>query len=265
MEPNTGFMTELGVINGIEPGGSVNGIAVDPCHKMYLAAGVFLSTNNLYELNINTLNATLVGSFLDTAGAMIDIAINGSGIGYGYDIVDDNAYKFNPITGEITLLGPIGYDANYGQGMDIDVTTSTIYLSAFNNSTVTGQLRTMNPNTGASTLLFDWGFEQIAPFAINNAFGCQPGAYNPYPANGAIDVNIDTQLSWVNVASASYVEVYFGTPIDSLALVYSGVPVTTWNPGTLEYNTTYYWQVVVSNIYGTYYSLLWHLESSNCF
>ncbi len=261
LNPLNGAMTELGPITGIEAGGTVNGIAVNPCQKYYLAACIFGETNNLYCLDLNTLKATLIGSFPDTTGCMIDICISIMGVGYGYDIIDDNAYKFDPLTGVTTLLGPIGFDANYGQGMDIDALTGTIYLSAFNNSTLTGQLRTMDHNTGATTLLIDWGFEQIAPFALDNAFGCQPGAYNPYPANGALNVSINTQFSWYNVPGATYTEIYFGTSPYAMNLVYSGSAITSFDPGTMESNTTYYWRVVVSTSAGTYYGYVWHFKT----
>jgi hypothetical protein len=61
----------------------------------------------------------------------------------------------------------LGYDANFGQGMSYDYETSTIYLSAFNNGTFTGQLRTMDPATGNTTLITDWGFDQVAPFHLD--------------------------------------------------------------------------------------------------
>ena len=53
-----------------------------------------------------------------------------------------------------------------GQGMSFDYYSGTIYLSAFNNTTFTGQLRTMDPLTGMTTLITDWGYEQIAPFSL---------------------------------------------------------------------------------------------------
>jgi len=42
---------------------------------------------------------------------------------------------------------------------------------AFNNTSFTGQLRTVDVATGMTTLVFDWGFEQVAPFAIDQNCG----------------------------------------------------------------------------------------------
>ena len=265
MDPTTGAMTEVGTITGIESGGSANGMAYDAVNNtFYLAAGVFTVTNNLYSFDPSTLTATLVGAFPNTTGAMIDIAINSSGVGFGYDLVDDNAYTFDPVSGTTTLLGSLGYDANYGQGMDIKQDDGTIFLSAFNNTTITGQLRTMDPATGATTLVVDWGFDQVAPFAINNTFGPQPGpgpATNPDPANGATGVDINAQLSWTNPSGATSLEVFFGTSPGSMTSIYSGTPVTTVDPGTKDYMTSYYWRVDETDGSGTTTGSNWSFQT----
>ena len=265
LNPTTGAMTELGIINGIESGGSPNGIAYDAVNNtFYLAAGVFTVTNKLYSFDPATLTATVIGSFPNPNGAMIDIAINGSGIGYGFDIVDDNAYKFDPGTGVSTLLGPLGYDAYYGQGMDIKPDDGTIFLSAFNNTTFTGQLRTMDPGTGATALIVDWGFEQIAPFAFTWCYPPPPGpgqATNPNPISGATDITLDAQLSWTNPSGATSIDVLFGTEQGSLTSIYSGTPIITVNPGTLNYFTTYYWKVNETDITGTTTGSMWNFKT----
>ncbi len=263
-EPNTGSVTLVGAITGMESGATVNGITYDAVNSTYyLCGGVFGITNNLYSFNMSTLTATLVGSFPNPTGAMIDIAINWfSGIGYGYDLITDDAWTFDPVTGTTTLLGPLGFDANYGQGMDIDQATGTIYLSAFNNTTFTGQLRTMDPVTGATTLLADWGLLQIAPFAINTEC-CGPPcvATNPDPTNGATGVSNNVQISWNNCAGATSVQVFWGTSPGSMASVYNGLPITNWDPGTLDYYTTYYWRVDETDSAGTFFSSTWHFKT----
>ncbi|HSD63727.1 MAG TPA: T9SS type A sorting domain-containing protein [Ignavibacteriaceae bacterium] len=264
MDPITGAVTDIGPITGLESE-TVNGITYDPVNgTYYLAAGNYMVTNNLYSFNVNTLNASLIASFPNPGGIMIDIAINSSGVGYGYDLTDDNAYTFDPETGITTLLGPLGFDCNYGQGMDIDLATNTIYLSAFNNTTFTGQLRTMNPNTGETSLIVDWGSEQIAPFAINNNYVVPgPGpASDPDPANEATNININAQLSWTNPAGASSINVLFGTSPAGMTSIYSGLPVTTVNPGTMSYYSHYYWRVDETDGSGTTTGSLWSFKTT---
>jgi hypothetical protein len=68
---------------------------------------------------------------------------------------------------------------------------------------------------------------------------------NPNPANGAIDVSINTILSWTcsdpNEDPLTY-DVYLGTESPP-PLVISNITNNFHNPGTLEYETTYYWMI----------------------
>ena len=54
---------------------------------------------------------------------MIDLCFDMNGICYAYDIGTDNGYTINISTGNANLLGPLGYDANFGQGMSYDFET----------------------------------------------------------------------------------------------------------------------------------------------
>ena len=84
---------------------------------------------------------------------MIAIAINNSGQMYGQEITTDVMLSIDKSTGAGTVLGALGFDANYGQGMDFDPITETLYLSAFNNTTFQAELRTGNTTTGNTTLI----------------------------------------------------------------------------------------------------------------
>ena len=67
------------------------------------------------------------------------------------------------------------------------------------------------------------------------------------PPDGAIDQPRGTQLSWDSWSCSYYArvhDVYFGTTSDPPIRIhdYTG---TTWDPGPLQPNTTYYWRVVL--------------------
>jgi hypothetical protein len=76
---------------------------------------------------------------------------------------------------------------------------------------------------------------------------------SPSPADGATDVDINIDLSWLggdpDVADTVTYDVYFGTGSPS-PLVASDIASTTYDPGTLAYGTTYYWQVVAEDNHG---------------
>jgi len=63
------------------------------------------------------------------------------------------------------------------------------------------------------------------------------------PANGAVDVTQTPVLTWTPGFGASH-EIYFGTDAASLELKGSGnLGSESYEPGQLEWNTTYYWRV----------------------
>jgi hypothetical protein len=67
------------------------------------------------------------------------------------------------------------------------------------------------------------------------------------PANGAVDVTQTPVLAWAPGFGVSH-EVYFGTDAASLELKGSGnLGKESYEPGELEWNTTYYWRVDESN------------------
>ncbi len=76
-------------------------------------------------------------------------------------------------------------------------------------------------------------------------------AYNPNPANGATYTQIDPNLSWRPGEYAAEHDVYFGTSFNdvnnantSTAVIYKGRQSdATYIPGTLDFNTNYYWRI----------------------
>ena len=67
------------------------------------------------------------------------------------------------------------------------------------------------------------------------------------PANGAVDVTQIPTLTWTSGFGASH-EVYFGADASSLELKGTGnLGSESYDPGLLEWNTTYYWRVDEAN------------------
>jgi hypothetical protein len=67
------------------------------------------------------------------------------------------------------------------------------------------------------------------------------------PANGAVDITQTPVLTWAPGFGASY-ELYFGADAASLELKGSGnLGSESYEPGQLEWNTTYYWRVDEAN------------------
>jgi len=247
--PGTGSCTLMGNITGMN-GEQANGISYNPLDQTYY----LISASALYSLDINNLTATLIGQFNPViSGFMIDFCFDEHGNCYSYEVNVTpgaaNAYIVDISSAALTTLGYLGFTPNYGQGMSYDMETHTIYLSAFNYETFSGQLRTMDKTTGMTTLVYDWG-DQIAPFACDTQYGppCPVGAAsNPYPPDGTTGVSLNgTTLTWDNGAGATAVEIWFG-PMGNIVKVYDGAPVTSYDTGLLQYNTSYRWAVKCKN------------------
>ena len=77
---------------------------------------------------------------------------------------------------------------------------------------------------------------------------------NPSPANGAEGIDINLDLSWACTDpdpthdTITY-DVYFGTN-STPPLIKSDHTEKTYNPGTMEYETTYFWKIVATDNHG---------------
>ncbi len=70
---------------------------------------------------------------------------------------------------------------------------------------------------------------------------------DPSPAKGAVDVTQTPVLTWTPGLGATY-DIYFGTDAGALELKASGnLGSESYDPGQLEWNTTYYWRVDEAN------------------
>ena len=70
-------------------------------------------------------------------------------------------------------------------------------------------------------------------------------AYNPIPADGGSFIEVDADLSWSSGLGTKLHTVYFDDNFDDVNNATAGIPqgTTTYDPGTLELNKTYYWRV----------------------
>ena len=127
--------------------GAVNGI-------MY-AASTDCTSSSLYTLDVNSGAPTPIG-VITNGPCIIDIAINAAGELYGVDIVNDELVKINPANAAGTVIGSLGIDANYAQGLDFDDLSGDLYWAAYHvlsDTSTQGEMRIIDTSTGASTLV----------------------------------------------------------------------------------------------------------------
>jgi hypothetical protein len=72
----------------------------------------------------------------------------------------------------------------------------------------------------------------------------EPG--NPYPAQGSSGVTTFIKLHWSNSGAGVTYDVFFGVNTQP-PLVSAHQGTTMYDPGILDFNTTYYWQIIAYN------------------
>ena len=160
---STGAATLVANVSGATTTG-LNGITYDPTTGIfYVCTGT-----NIYTIDTTTAVTTSVGPTGITGGLMIDIAIDCAGTMYGVDLGTDNTYTINKATGTATLLGPLGFNLNFGAGMTYDKQNDILYLFGLEGGVNINALRTINTTTGAATTLHTWvpALSQFAPFDL---------------------------------------------------------------------------------------------------
>jgi hypothetical protein len=125
-------------------------------------------------------------------------------------------------------------------------TATTFDTGSMSNDT-TYYWRIDEVNTAGTTTGAVWSFTTIVAV---------PGqASSPSPADSATDVSVDADLSWTAGTGSTSSDVYFGTT--SPGTFQGNQTATTFEPGTMGYDTTYYWRIDQINAGGTTTGVVW--------
>ncbi len=116
---------------------------------MYVSSSGDSTTTAIYTLDLSSGAVTLMGTTTD-APAIIDIAVNAEGQMYGVCIYTDSLFSVDKNTGEATLIGLLGVNANYGQGLDFEEEAGVLYWASYTSN---GAMYTIDTGTGAATLI----------------------------------------------------------------------------------------------------------------
>ena len=89
-------------------------------------------------------------------------------------------------------------------------------------------------------------------------------AYNPTPADGTKFIDPDANLSWSAGLGSKSHTVYFCDNFDDVNNAATGLPQanTTYDPGPLELNKTYYWRVDEFDIFTTHKGNVWSFTTA---
>ena len=91
-----------------------------------------------------------------------------------------------------------------------------------------------------------------------------PAPTDPAPAHRETDVSVETDLQWVNGFRTDRVDLYFGTDDPPTVKVLNDHSVvSSYDPGILAYERTYYWKVVCRNNGGATAGPVWGFETTH--
>ena len=108
-----------------------------------------VSLNSLYEIDSINITSNLIGG---TGLNVHALAINGNGIFYTYDSIDNNFYSLDKNNAQATLIGPLNFDPIGGAGMAWDSNTDKVYMVSL-NSNFEQDFREVDLNSGNTTLI----------------------------------------------------------------------------------------------------------------
>ncbi len=126
---------------------------------------------------------------------------------------------------------------------------------SFNSPNENFTFQTGNLSSGIYTIearaIDELGQTDPTPANDTVTIQCTPPscATNPNPSNGATGVSTTPTLTWSSASQATSYDVYFGT--SSNPPYGTNVTTTSYNPGTLNPNTAYYWKIVPKNSCGS--------------
>ena len=111
---------------------------------------------------------------------------------------------------------------------------------------------TFTPGTLKMAKTYYWRVDEFDVIETHKgtvwSFTTEGAVGSPSPANGAVDVTQTPTLTWLPGIFGATHEVYFGADASSPEYKGSGnLGSETYEPGQLEWNTTYYWRVDEAN------------------
>ncbi len=247
IDANTGEFTDIG--DGWDQAGFPLDLTGD------LTTGdlyAWTSENEVYRVDRFTGESELVVAVPDGVGVNA-VTIDDQGVMYGLDVLADEIVTIDIETGDVEVVGPIGYDANFVQGMDFDPTSGRIYLSAYNVGAPFGEraeLRIASREDGNTVLVGkingdgygEYSFLAVPGegFVTTNLIGVtlRPGR------SVDVDVTFNAELLLAGVYNAAIRVAANGLPGDPavdvpIQLTVTGDPIAGVEPDSLDFGDVF--------------------------
>ncbi len=146
---------------------------------------------------------------------------------------------------------------NITSGGRMDITAGQLIVNGDARTVINGYISSgwITAYGGAGTVNVDYNVINPGKTTVTGSAAAPTKATSPSPANGATGVNINPTLSWTAGSGATSHDVYFGTA--SPGTFRGNQTATTFSPGTLAKNTTYYWRIDEHDAGGTTTGDVW--------
>ncbi|MHC4739837.1 MAG: hypothetical protein ACYS9Y_13105, partial [Planctomycetota bacterium] len=173
----------------------------------------------------------------------------------------------NPNPGNGATDVSINTDLSWSAGSG--ATSHDVYFGTSSPGAFQGNQTATTFDTGsmANDTTYYWRIDEInaagttagSVWSFTTIVAAPAQASNPSPANSATDVSISADLSWTAGSGATSHDVYFGTT--SPGTFQGNQTATTFEPGTMANDTTYYWRIDEVNAAGTTTGNVWNFTT----
>jgi hypothetical protein len=159
----------------------------------------------------------------------------------------------------------VDVDADLSWTAGTGSTSSDVYFGTTSPGAFQGNqtATTFDPGTMANDTTYYWRIDEINGdgtttgnvWTFTTIVAAPSQATNPSPADSTTDVDVDADLSWTAGSGSTSSDVYFGT--SSPGAFQGNQTATTFDPGTMANDTTYYWRIDEINAGGTTTGNVW--------
>jgi hypothetical protein len=208
--------------------------------------GYGLSDNGTFTMDggiVNTVDRMFIGfqgqGTLNMNGGSLNIG-GTFGIGYGGSWTTSRGYVY--LTGGTITAADFQMASPAGCIGLLDITNGVLIINGDKASLINGYVSSgiITAFGGVGTVSVDYNITNSGKTTVMAAINLAK-AKNPSPANYSVNVAPDAILSWTAGDGALSHNVYFGTTNPPASI--GNQAGTTFDPGTMAYNTIYYWRI----------------------
>ncbi|MBL7146677.1 MAG: hypothetical protein ISS76_20730 [Phycisphaerae bacterium] len=192
---------------------------------------------------------------------------------WSFKIPPKTAYSPNPADGTLSIATDADLSWTAGFGSKLHTVYFGDNFDNVNNAAagLPQGTTTYDPGTLKLAKTYYWRVDEFDVFETHKgdvwSFTTEGGVDNPDPANRALNITQTPVITWAPGIYADTHEIYFGTDSTSLELKGSGnLGSESYDPGQLEWDTTYYWRIDEANNANTdspWTGPLWSFTTAN--